>query len=96
MTSVEEILTISKSNKSKITKYFYGGFYHLGKALEKFKKHELNTLLMHTIETPSELCGFLRTPFFKLEEVLNHPSYKRYTIKRKREEKDKYLHLKKT
>lgn len=84
MTSVEEILTISKSNKSKITKYFYGGFYHLGKALEKFKKHELNTLLMHTIETPSELCGFLRTPFFKLEEVLNHPSYKRYTIKKKK------------
>jgi RNA-directed DNA polymerase len=84
MTSIEEILTISKANKSKITKYFYGGSYHLGKALEKFKKHELNTLLLLTIEKPAELCRFLKTPFFQLEEVINNPTYKNYKIKKKK------------
>jgi len=84
MTTVEEILNISKTHKSKITKYYYGGSSHMGKTLEKFKKHELNTLLLLTLETPAELCRFLKTSFFQLEEVINNPTYKNYKIKKKK------------
>jgi RNA-directed DNA polymerase len=84
MQTVEEILTFSKDNKSKITKYFYVGTHRLVKSLEKFKKHELNALILLTIEKPAELCGFLRTSFFKLEEVINNPTYKQYTIRKKK------------
>ena len=82
--TVEEILTLSKNNKSKLQKYFSGNSYHLGKSMENFKKHELNALYFLSIDKPAELTRFLKTPFFKLEEILNNPSYKNYTIKKKR------------
>ncbi|MFZ4798539.1 MAG: reverse transcriptase family protein [Bacteroidia bacterium] len=84
MTSVEEILTIAQTNKSKIIQYFYGSSYYLSKALENLKKHELNALFLLTIDTPAELCRFLKTPFFELEEIINNPTYKHYNIKKKK------------
>ncbi len=82
--TVEEIITLSKASKSKLQKYFTGGSYHLGKSMENFKKHELNALYFLSIEKPAELTRFLKTSFFELEEILNNPTYKNYTIKKKR------------
>ncbi len=82
--TVEEILTLSKTSKSKLQKYFSGGSYHLGKSMENFKKHELNALYFLSIDKPAELTRFLKTSFFQLEEILNNPTYKNYTIKKKR------------
>jgi RNA-directed DNA polymerase len=84
MMTVEEILTLSKTSKGKLQKYFTGGSYHLGKSMENFKKHELNALYFLSIEKPAELTQFLKTSFFQLEEILNNPTYKNYTIKKKR------------
>jgi RNA-directed DNA polymerase len=84
MESVEEILSFAKDNKSKTTKYFYSDTNQLCKTLEKFKKHELNTFLLLTIDNPLELCRFLKTSFFQLEEVMNEPIYKHYNIKKKK------------
>ena len=84
MNTVEEILSIAKANKSKLLKYFSGSSYHLGKKLEVLKKHELNALLLLTIEKPIELSSFLKTPFFKLEETINNPTYKHYSIPKKK------------
>lgn len=39
---------------------------------------------MLTVETHSELCRFLKTDFFQLEEVIIHPTYRNYTIRKKR------------
>ena len=82
--TVEEILKLSKTSKSKLQKYFSGGSYHLGKSMENFKKHELNALYFLSIDKPAELTRFLKTSFFQLEEILNNPTYKNYTIKKKR------------
>jgi len=82
--TVEEILTLSKTSKSKLQKYFSGGSFHLGKSMENFKKHELNALYFLSIDKPAELTRFLKTSFFQLEEILNNPTYKNYTIKKKR------------
>lgn len=86
MPTVEEILTFSKVHKSKIQKYFNGGYSYSNtpKLLQEIKKHELNALFIHTIETPAELCRFLKTSFFELEELINNPVYKHYAIKKKR------------
>lgn len=84
MMTVEEILKLSKTSKSKLQKYFSGGSYHLGKSMENFKKHELNALYFLSIDKPAELTRFLKTSFFQLEEILNNPTYKNYTIKKKR------------
>ncbi len=84
MISVEKILTISRTNKSNLKKYFYGKYCKLNEALENLKKHELNALLIHTIENPTELCKLLKTSFFQLEEVINNPKYINYKIKKKK------------
>lgn len=84
MQQVTDILKISAENKKHIHKYFYGGSYHLRKRLQPLKKHELNALLLLTVETHSDLCRFLKTAFFQLEEILNNPTYRNYTIKKKK------------
>lgn len=84
MLTVEEILKLSKTSKSKLQEHFSGGSNHFGKSMEKFKKHELNALCFLSIEQPAELTRFLKTSFLQLEEILNNPAYKNYTIKKKR------------
>ncbi|MCO5233720.1 MAG: reverse transcriptase family protein [Chitinophagales bacterium] len=86
MPTVEKILTFSQAHKSIIQKYFHGGYYYSNtpKLIQEIKKHELNALFLLSIETPTELCRFLKTSFFELEEQINDPIYKHYAIKKKR------------
>lgn len=86
MTTVEKILIFSKVHKSKIQKYFNGSYSYSNtpKLLQEIKKHELNALFIHTIETPAEFCRFLKTSFFELEELINNPVYKHYAIRKKK------------
>ena len=48
------------------------------------KAHELNALLLLSIECPVDLCFFLNTPIHQLEEIINNPVYHHYTINKKR------------
>lgn len=86
MPTVEEILSFSKAHKSKIQKYFNCGYScsNTPKLLQEIKKHELNALFLLSIETPAELCRFLKTSFFELEEIINNPVYKHYAIRKKK------------
>ena len=79
MKSREEILNMSKENKSHILNHFYKYNHPLDESLESFKKHELNALFLLSNEKPAELCRFLNTPFYSLEEVINNPVYRHYS-----------------
>ncbi|MCY7362252.1 MAG: reverse transcriptase family protein, partial [Ignavibacteria bacterium] len=81
---MDKILTLSKANKIKLEKYFYGGSHYLGKSLMRCRKHELNSLLLLTIETPIDLCRFLKTSFLQLSDEINNPVYHHYTIPKKK------------
>jgi len=83
MTS-KEIHQLSKIHKLKFNKDTYDGAYFFDISLKEFKKHELNTLCLLSIEEPIELANFLRMPIYNLEEMLNNPSYKHFTIQKKR------------
>jgi RNA-directed DNA polymerase len=82
--TVEEILTLSKANKSQLQKHFSGSSSPLGKSMGNFKKHELNALYFLSIEKPAELTRFLKTSFPQLEGAINNPIYKNYAIRKKR------------
>ncbi len=86
MLITEKILSFTKANRSKIRNYHYrkSNSYPLAKALENFQKHELNAMFLLTIETPVELCKFFTTPILQLEELMNNPTYKNYTIRKKK------------
>ncbi len=84
MQTATDILSLSKENKIHLHKYFYEGSYHLRKNLRACKKHELNALLFLSLEKPAELCRFLKTPFFRLEAIINNPVYHHYSIRKKR------------
>jgi RNA-directed DNA polymerase len=82
MKSSLELVLLSRVNKSEILKSFYQGAKV--KLLEKLTKHELNALMMLTLDTPLELCRFLKSSMFELEGLINYPSYKSHKIKKKR------------
>lgn len=84
MRSPAELLAFAKSNKKIIFRYLYGNSDRCPAVLKQLRKHELSALLFLTIESPAELCRFLHTPFFQLENIINHPSYERYTIRKKK------------
>lgn len=84
MQQATDILKFSTENKKHIHKYFYVGSHHLYKSLQSLKKHELNALLLLTVESASELCRLLKTSFFQLEEIINNPTYRNYSIKKKK------------
>jgi RNA-directed DNA polymerase len=48
------------------------------------QKHELNAETLLLLKTPIELCRFLKTNLFQLEELINTPVYAHYAIKKKR------------
>jgi RNA-directed DNA polymerase len=84
MTIAAEIQSLSKANKELLQKFFFVNHARVPKSLKSFKKHERNALCFLSIETAQELCRFLDTPFFVLEEIMSHPVYEDYTILKKR------------
>jgi len=85
MDRIDEIRTLAIQEKDNIWNWFCvnhsAKFYH---ALNSLQKHELNTLLLLSIDKPLDLCRLVRTPFFKLENIINHPSYQFFTIEKKK------------
>jgi RNA-directed DNA polymerase len=78
------IKTLAISEKAKVHAWYYmnhGCFIH--PSLGHFRNHELNALLLLSIEQPVELCKFLKTPLIHLEQIINNPSYQFFTIPKK-------------
>lgn len=85
MQQAEKILSFAAAHKSKLKQYFAGECYPSSfSKIFQFSKHERSALWLHSIETPIELCRFLKTPFLTLSELINNPTYHHYTIKKKR------------
>src|SRR5690554_282920 len=85
MQQITDILNVSKANKNYLQKYFYDGSTQLRKkSLQEYQKHQLNALFFLSLENPVELCRFLKTSFFSLQEIVNNPAYKHYAIKKKK------------
>lgn len=82
MNSTEKILLIAKTEKIKLWESFVNK--QVSKSLTKHKRHELNALIFLSIEKPIELCKFFRTSFFLFQKIINNPSYKQYSIAKKK------------
>lgn len=48
------------------------------------KQHELNAILVLSVESPSDLCRLVKTPFLDLAQMMNHPVYRCFTIEKRR------------
>ncbi len=81
---MENIAAFARSEKRNIWKFHYGMSHLLGASFKNYKKHEFNALFFLTLEKPSELYKLLRTNFISLEETINHPVYRNYTIEKKK------------
>jgi RNA-directed DNA polymerase len=84
MTLTQQILSLAKSNKQLIVKYFSEHNILPYSSLSQFYKHELNALYLHTVKKPAELCVFLKTPLYPFESLINNPCYNNFQIKKKR------------
>ncbi len=85
MDRIDKIRTLAIQEKDTLWNWFYGNpCVNLHYPLNSLQKHELNTLLLLSIQKPVELCRFVRTPFFELENIINHPAYQFFTIEKKK------------
>lgn len=85
MDRIDELRTLAIREKEKVWNRFHlHPWASVHRSLRSLQKHELNALLLLSIETPVELCRFARTPFFRLEYIINNPSYKCFTISKKK------------
>jgi hypothetical protein len=82
MQQITDIIQFSKDNKTALQNFgrwnFESGY------LPEYQKHQRNALFLLSLENPTELCRFLRTPIHQLEEIINTPGYKHFVIKKKR------------
>jgi RNA-directed DNA polymerase len=84
MTTVSEIIQKAVNNKKYLHDFFFKKDPLFKKKLSSYEKHELNALLLLTLESPAELCRFLKTSFLQLEEIINNPSYSNHSIRKKK------------
>ena len=75
-----ELISIARTDKDKIRKYFYGSSKQQSRWIAEFNKHELNTMLLLSIQTPVELCTFFGMGITGLQETINYPEYTQYKI----------------
>ena len=65
-------------------KAYFQSYFDVNFTPGDWEKHKFNTMMLLSLETPLELCRFLKTSIFRLEEIINSPVYEHYTIKKKR------------
>jgi len=54
------------------------------KFLPNLQKHQQYAMILLSVNSPEKLCRLLKTPMPYLEEIINAPVYKHYTVKKKR------------
>ena len=83
MQQISNILLFSRKHKTTLQKRD-SIFADTPVFLQNLEHYKINALYFLSIENPIELCQFLKTPIFRLEEIINHPKYSYYTINKKR------------
>lgn len=85
MKTAAQIISLAKEEKQKLWKYFHSyGRAGIKESKTKFKRHELNALLLLTIENPIELCRFLKKNFFDVQNKINNRVYKKFLVPKKK------------
>ena len=79
MQRIADIVRYSRKKKIHLLKYFY-----CNNLPWSLRKHEFNALVLLTIESPLELCRFLKKQIVELEAMINAPDYKHFTVSKKR------------
>lgn len=85
MNSITEILTFVEAHREDIWKSFfrYSANFYWDK-LDEFKRHQLNALLLLTLQKPGQLFKFLEMPVSVIEKLINEPVYSTYLIPKKK------------
>ncbi len=84
MKSIQDYQFISSKYKSYIWRYFFDRRHRLSKFLIGYQKHELNTLLLLSIDKPAELSLFIGGNLKDLERIINTPVYNHYQVEKKK------------
>jgi RNA-directed DNA polymerase len=78
-----DIVQLARQLKAVLHNKFYGRSSRWGEVLRPYQNHELNALLLLSVESPAELCLFLQSSFQRFEEIINAPTYRQHVIRKK-------------
>jgi RNA-directed DNA polymerase len=80
----EEMIRMSSENTSFLMKLIVNKRRYIYSAFRNCKNHELNALCFLALRSPVELVKLLKTNFETLEQFINTPNYRYYSIPKKR------------
>lgn len=84
MQTVKDFKHLAKIHKHRLNKILFNRFINIPIILDGYQLHELNAMLLFSIEKPVDLSRFLRIYFYELTEIINNPKYKFYKIPKKK------------
>ena len=86
MHTITDIPAFARKHKGTLLRGLVRGYapYALGRQLQLLQKHQLNALVLLTLERPADLGRLLGMPLLELEELINHPQYTSYSIPKKK------------
>ena len=82
--SPEQLRILSKAEKARIWNFVSRDLYPHVKSLKDLSRHELNALLLLSIESALELCRLTRNNLSELESIINEPQYKQFKVEKKK------------
>lgn len=83
MRTAEEIREISKAHRQKLLKCFADKTCKFAGKYKDLTKHEINAAILLSIDRPAELCRFTGMQFSVLEQMINQPQYKCFSVEKK-------------
>jgi len=86
MQQIADIIQFAKANKSVLQ-----AENCWVEPFNNMQKHAFNAMVLLSLENHAELCRFLNTNISELENIINAPSYKHFTI-RKRRGGERHIH----
>ena len=79
-----DVITLSRKIKKKLHGSYTGWHKLKGLYLKEVSRHEINAMMLLSVEKPVDLAKLLKKSFFQIEELINNPDYRKFYLRKKR------------
>jgi RNA-directed DNA polymerase len=79
-----DFIALSRKIKKKLRGNYAAWHKYKGLQREQFSIHEINAMMLLSVEKPVDLAKLVKKSFFQLEELINEPVYRKFYLRKKR------------
>ncbi len=79
-----DFIALSRKIKKKLRGSYAAWHKYRGLQHEQFSNHEINAMMLLSVDKPVDLAKLLKRSFFQLEELINEPVYRKFYLRKKK------------